>query len=129
MKLFIAVVVVLSGCTDSPVDNVEKGRSAIERKDYNAAIAHLTQAIADDPRNEEAYYSRAFAYFSKKEYDKAIIDYTEAIRLNPRSKWAYNDRGNCHKDKKAFRRAIESRSSWMVRSQSFTTTAPSCTES
>jgi len=106
-KLFILLVFLLSGCGDTGTESFEKGKEAIERKDYNAAITHLTRAIAANPKNEEAYYARAFAYFNKKEYDKAIADYTQVIRLNPQNEWAYNDRGNCHKEKKDFKRAID----------------------
>jgi tetratricopeptide (TPR) repeat protein len=104
--MFIIVLFLSTGCKDAPADSLDKGKKAIERKDYKAAVTHLTQAIAEDPKNAEAYYARAWAYFNQKQYDKAIADYNEVIRLNPKNEWAYNDRGNCYKEKKDFQRAI-----------------------
>jgi Flp pilus assembly protein TadD len=105
--LCVLVVLFSYGCKDASEESVEKGKKAIEKKDYATAIKHLGDAITLNAKNERAFYERGFAYFCMKEYDKAIADYEEAIRLKPRLDWAYNDRGNCYKEKKAFNQAID----------------------
>jgi Flp pilus assembly protein TadD len=105
--LCVLVALFSCGCKDAAEDWVEKGKRAIEKKDYPTAIRHFGEAITRDAKNEEAFYERGFAYYCTKEYDKAVADYDEAIRLNPRHDWAYNDRGNCYKEKKDFKRAID----------------------
>jgi Tfp pilus assembly protein PilF len=102
-----AVALITCGCMTGPEDSVAKGKSAIEKKQFETAVKHLTDAIIADPKNEEAYYERAFAYYSMKKFDKAIADYDAVIRLNPRHHWAYNDRGNCHKEKEDLKPAID----------------------
>jgi lipoprotein NlpI len=48
------------------------------------AIADLTQAIAIDPKDSEAYWLRAYAWrYRKKQPLKAIADYTAALKADP----------------------------------------------
>lgn len=42
---------------------------------YDKAIETLTDLIKKDPRNKEAYYNRALAYFETGSFDQAIKDY------------------------------------------------------
>lgn len=42
---------------------------------YDKAISSLTQAIARDPHNKEAYFQRAAAYFETGSFDLALHDY------------------------------------------------------
>jgi tetratricopeptide (TPR) repeat protein len=82
--LCVLVVLFSNAYKDDPEDSIEKGKRAIEKRDYENAIRHLTEAIKQDANNDEAYYARAFAYYSRKEYDKAIADYTEVVRRKKR---------------------------------------------
>jgi Tfp pilus assembly protein PilF len=105
--LCVVLALLSCGCKDAAQDRIEKGKAAIEKKDYATAIRHLNEAITLAPQKEEAFFERGFAYECMKDYDKAIADYDEAIRLNPLHDWAYNDRGNCYNEKKDFKRAID----------------------
>ena len=44
---------------------------------------HLSQQIALDTDNDEAYFLRGEYYFGQKDYKKARNDYYKAIRINP----------------------------------------------
>jgi tetratricopeptide (TPR) repeat protein len=90
------LVLVLSalGCS-SPEQRSEKafdrGTAAMDRKDYDTAIAEFTEVIRLDPKADGAYHNRAHSYAEKREYAKAIADYTEAIRLNPDEADSYSN--------------------------------------
>ena len=61
----------------------DRGYAAMERKDYDKAIAEFTEAIRLDPQYDAAYHNRGHVYAERKDYAKAIADFNEAIRLNP----------------------------------------------
>jgi tetratricopeptide (TPR) repeat protein len=63
--------------------------------------------LRDNPKNVNAYNSRALAYFRKREYDKAIEDSSEAINLDPKNAAAYANRGFAYFSKKQYDKAIE----------------------
>ncbi len=52
-------------------------------KEYDKAVADLTEAIRLDPECHRVYYFRGLARSEKKEFDDAIADFTEAVRLDP----------------------------------------------
>ncbi|KKL53952.1 hypothetical protein LCGC14_2270270, partial [marine sediment metagenome] len=54
-----------------------KGQSEVELGLYHDAIASLYIALREDPKNKEAYFERAQAYFELGEFDKAISDFLE----------------------------------------------------
>lgn len=62
---------------------------AAAKKDYDRAIADLSEAIRLDPKYIATYNNRGYVYFNKKNYDRAIADYNEAIRLDPSFERAY----------------------------------------
>ena len=61
----------------------KRGVSYSERKNWEVAIVHYTEAIRLNPEYAEAYYNRGVAYHEKGEPDKAIEDYSGSIRLSP----------------------------------------------
>jgi tetratricopeptide (TPR) repeat protein len=61
--------------------------------EYDAAIAHLNEAIRLAPRWTSAYKLRGYTWATKEEHNKAISDYTEAIRLDQKDGWTYANRG------------------------------------
>jgi tetratricopeptide (TPR) repeat protein len=82
----LIVLVPIVGCLsreERSDEAFDRGNAALERKDYDTAIAEFTEAIRLDPQADDAYHNRAHAYAEKREYAKAIADYNEAIRLNP----------------------------------------------
>ena len=60
-----------------------------------------------DAKYQQAYSSRATAWWDKKDYDRAIKDYDVALQLNPQDAGTFNNRGNAWKAKKDFVRAIK----------------------
>ena len=62
---------------------LQRGEAAIDRKEWDKAIAAFTEAIRIDPKADGAHYNRGYAYAEKREYAKAIADFNEAIRLEP----------------------------------------------
>ncbi len=54
-----------------------KGKSENELGLYNDAIKSLYEVLKKDPRNKEAYFERAQAYFELGEFDKAISDFLQ----------------------------------------------------
>jgi Tfp pilus assembly protein PilF len=95
---------VWTGVTAGPYQ--QNGREAVERSDYDKAIAEFTQAIKLVPNYANAYYMRAYAYIDKGDYDKAIADSNEAIRLNPNYALAYHERAFAYINKGNYDKAI-----------------------
>ena len=54
-------------------------------RDYDRAIATVSEAIRLDPKSALAFYYRGRAYVNKGDDDRAIADYSEAIRLDPKN--------------------------------------------
>ncbi len=88
-------------------ENLDKGREALQKKDYDTALARLSDAIQSDPQNAVAYSLRAYAYLQKKDLDKALADLSEAIRLNPDDIGAYGNRSMIYVLKRDLDKAIE----------------------
>lgn len=78
-----------------------------KQQEYDAAIAHYTNAIELKPDLPYAYNNRGNAYTDKGDSDKAIRDYTTAIQLQPNLADAYNGRGNAYADKGEIDNAIK----------------------
>src|SRR5262249_59920817 len=49
------------------------------------------EAIKLDPKDPDAYFTRARVYTARKDYDKAVADYQEVIRLDPKDPDAYDN--------------------------------------
>jgi tetratricopeptide (TPR) repeat protein len=82
------------------------GVNALNRRDYDKAIADFNMAIRIDPNYLMAYANRAAAYNGKGDYDKAIADYTQAIQLEPNNATAYNNRAAIYNGKGDYDKAI-----------------------
>jgi len=78
----------------------QQGREALAAKDYELAIACLTEAIRIDAKDPNCYAERGRAYRKMGEPDKCIADCEEALRLDPRCAEAYFNRGSAFGDKK-----------------------------
>ncbi|MDR3564351.1 MAG: tetratricopeptide repeat protein [Negativicutes bacterium] len=70
-------------------------------------IAECTDAIAANPRDFVAYFSRASAYYNKKLYDETLADCGKAIEINPNYAAAYSLRGYVYQQRKIYDQAIE----------------------
>jgi tetratricopeptide (TPR) repeat protein len=71
-----------------------RGKAYIDLRQYDLAVADLTQSIALQPA--DVYYdyaARAFAYLKLRQPEAAIADATEALDREPLFAHAYNTRG------------------------------------
>lgn len=62
---------------------MDKALELFDKKQYQQAITVLTEAIALDSKNSDAYYYRAMVYDALKKYQPAINDYKKALQYNP----------------------------------------------
>jgi tetratricopeptide (TPR) repeat protein len=85
--------------TATEPDTFEKGISALQQRDFDAAIAAFTELIQQDQNDVDAYYNRGIAYAEKGDLDKAIADQSAAIRLDPEDAQAYYNRGRAYLQK------------------------------
>ena len=84
----------------------QQGNEALEKGDYDKAIAAYDKAIRLNPRDTLAYNNRGMAYERKGDRGKAISDYSEAIRIDPKYETAYNNRGSAYGAKGDYDKAI-----------------------
>ena len=84
-----------------------KGLTHQNRRNYERAVEHYTEALRLNPQLVEAYNNRGNAHLKKGDYDRAIEDLNTAIQLNPNFSDAYNNRGITYKNEGDFDRAIE----------------------
>ena len=68
-------------------------------KDLDSKISKYSQIIKLHPKNIEAYFSRAEAYFLKNMYDGAILDLTIVIDLDPTNLEVFFNRALVHLEK------------------------------
>ena len=85
---------------------VEQGAAALQRGDFDRAIADYSEVLRLDPKFALAFAGRGTAYGNKNDFDRAIADHDEAIRLDPKLAVAFNYRGVAYAGKKDFDRAI-----------------------
>jgi tetratricopeptide (TPR) repeat protein len=71
----------------------DRGVAWLRRREFDKAIADLSQAIELAPDNPAAFSNRGYCLIQKKQYDNAIQDLTSSIQLAPRAATAYLNRG------------------------------------
>src|SRR5438270_453064 len=108
----------IAGCTaliQSGQESTENQASAYfnrgvayhDKKQLDASMRDLNDAIRLRPEFPAALNSRGNVYSDQGQYDQAIAAYNEALRLDPNHKLAYYNRGNAYADKAEYARAIE----------------------
>src|SRR5262245_43432968 len=60
---------------------LERAAQALDRDDYDAAIAAYTRVIDQQRDRSEAYLQRGFAYLAVGERMQAIADFEETLKL------------------------------------------------
>src|SRR5690242_1849407 len=73
-----------------------EGWEALEKEDYNKAIAVLTKAIKANPKVAENYVGRGYAYLHLDKLDQALADLNAAIQRDPHYASAYAERGSVY---------------------------------
>jgi tetratricopeptide (TPR) repeat protein len=66
-----------------------RGTESYGKRDYEAAIRNLSEAIRLEPKAPDAYFNRGLSFRRLQRIDEAITDFTEAIRLYPDQQPAY----------------------------------------
>lgn len=90
--LFVASMLVVPPVV-AAVDPCQQGKQALEKNDFDRAIACFSEAIRRNPRDVAAYVGRADAHDQKNEFEKALSDCEEAIRLDAKCARAYHIQG------------------------------------
>ncbi len=67
----------------SAADFAARGRALVARRDFERAIADLTQAAQLDPSQPDYFYQRALAYLGEERSDPALTDLDQALKLKP----------------------------------------------
>lgn len=63
--------------------DLERGKAALDARDYAGAIAPLTRARAADPGNPDIENWLGYAYRKTGRYDDALRHYDAALQLDP----------------------------------------------
>lgn len=87
-------------------DWFEKGFALEKARRNQEAIEAYSRAIELDPKDEDAYSSRARAYENLGDYQRAIRDYDKAIELNPKDADAYYSRADAYEKLGDYQQAI-----------------------
>ncbi|WP_334128813.1 tetratricopeptide repeat protein [Sneathiella sp.] len=66
----------------------EVGKAAIEKEDWNGAIAAFTKVTAEEPKNADAYNYLGYANRQMKNYEAAFANYEKALALSPEHRGA-----------------------------------------
>jgi tetratricopeptide (TPR) repeat protein/serine/threonine protein kinase len=98
---------VSSGPNDEALANYQKGLDAFNRKDYDAALPFLHDAIRLAPAYVPAHAQRGRVYAAKGDMNQAIADYTEAIKLDAGNAQVLNARAEAYLAKKDHQHALE----------------------
>ena len=69
-----------------------QGIENIEAEDYEQAVENLSEVIALEPDNAEAYYQRGLAYGHLENWEQALADFDTAIELAADDPRAYSKR-------------------------------------
>lgn len=95
-------LLLLAGCGQSgPETPAERAHHALNKGDYQGAIAICDEAIAINPEDAEAYVFRGRAHHFRNQpgdLDLAVKDFSEAIRLAPKKSDAYLARSLAYRD-------------------------------
>ncbi|HEX3727205.1 MAG TPA: tetratricopeptide repeat protein [Pirellulales bacterium] len=99
--LLAPLLALAAGCGDSHTGPTQKGSAYLRTGYYDEAIATLTDALAQNPRDADALVFRGRAYHYRGErgdLERAIEDFTAAMRLAPRDPEPYYCRSLVYRD-------------------------------
>ena len=64
----------------------QMGMNALEKKDYDKAIAEFTEEIRSNPKDAATYNNRGYAYIMTGELNLAIADFEKSLKIRPGNK-------------------------------------------
>ena len=74
----------------------EAGRKAVEAKDFKSALAHLTKAAQEMPKDADAQNLLGYSYRKLGQFDKAMEHYRTALKLDPGHRGAHEYMGELY---------------------------------
>ncbi len=100
---------------ESKVESVESrftpaylsGLFAMDKENYEEALKHFERAIAEDPKNDGAWFQKGYCLGELSNYAEAIEAYDKAIRLKPDFYGAHLNKGNALGNLGRYDEAIE----------------------
>jgi Flp pilus assembly protein TadD len=102
LALAVAALAHAADTPDVKVPSVSErlatARTAIQAKNWNAALRELTVAVRDEPRNADVHNLLGYSYRKRAAPDlaKAFEHYQTALRLDPRHKGAHEYIGEAY---------------------------------
>lgn len=85
---------------------IDKAYAFAVQADYDNSFEYLGGAITANPKSVEAYYQRAFVFFSQKRIDAAIADYEKVNELSRDYVNVHFNMASCFYRKKDWPRAL-----------------------
>lgn len=85
----------------------DAGKTAVEARDWPAAIAHLTAAVEADPTSADAENLLGFSYRKSGDYASAQKHYWKALKLDPDHRGAREYLGEAFLELKNLQKAEE----------------------
>jgi len=80
-----------------PADpNYALGTQAIDKGDWNGAVAALTKSVAANPKNADAFNYLGYASRKLGKYEDAFAHYQKALALDPEHKGAHEYIGEAY---------------------------------
>jgi Flp pilus assembly protein TadD len=99
LTVWLGLVLCVSGA--SAMDRKEKeepsaktspslapGRKAVDAKDFNTALQHLTKAAGETPKDADVHNLLGYSYRNLRQFDKALEHYRVALEIDPRHRGA-----------------------------------------
>lgn len=80
LMIIICVITILNRAGGKKINGLlDMGEKYLEEMDYDSAVLVFDQAIAIDPKCEEAYLGKAQAQYAQKQYEDAVATLEEGI--------------------------------------------------
>jgi len=76
--------------------NMAAGRKAIEAKDYQGAVSHLTKAVQEEPKNADAQSMLGYSYRKLGTFDKSMEHYQTALKIDSSHRSAHEYLGELY---------------------------------
>lgn len=83
-----------------------RGLAHSMKREFDPAIADLSQTVKLNPGDAEALDERGADYFGKSQFDLALADFSQSIRLDPKAFKAYYNRGTVYNAKSQWALAV-----------------------
>jgi Tfp pilus assembly protein PilF len=76
--------------------SLQAGRKAVEAKDFNSSLAHLTKAAQETPDDADVHNLLGYSYRKVGQLDKAMEHYRTALKLDPNHRGAHEYMGELY---------------------------------